>query len=148
MKRRLLMLSLLLALVVTAVVLYGRGGSRQGFATPAECLDAYRDASKDGDVTRYLSCLGEPLRSEKRRSIQAVDLIRDMAGVKGWTRHEAVIRDRIADVDVDLVRATGSFRLSFHLQRTDQGWVIVALDGPREQRSPVPYRTPVGNEPE
>src|SRR5262249_8180742 len=148
MKRRRLLLVLILTLALVALVLYGRPRSLQGFATPGECLDAYRDAGKDGDVARYLSCLGEPLRSEKRQSVRAADLVRGMEGVTGWGGDEPVIRDGVADVDVDLVRKTGTFRLSFRLQRADQGWVIVAVDGPRERPAPVPYGTLVGEGPE
>jgi hypothetical protein len=148
MKRRRLVIGLVLLLAVVALVLYGRSKSPQGFTTPGDCLDAYRDASKDGDVARYLSCLGEPLRSAKQQSVSAADLIREMDGVKGWSRHEPVIRDRTADVEVDLVRKTGIFRLGFRLQRAEYGWLIVALDGPHERPSQVPYGTPVGEGPE
>jgi hypothetical protein len=148
MTRRRLLVAMGLILALGALVLYGRPRSSQGFATPGECLDAYRDASKEGDVARYLSCLGEPLRSEKQQAVTAADLIRGMQGVKGWSRHEPVIREEMADVDVDLVRQSGTYRLSFRLQRVNHGWVIVALDGPHERNSPVPYGTPATEKPD
>jgi hypothetical protein len=148
MKRRRLLIGLILVPVLALLVLYGRPRAPQGFATPAECLDAYRDASKDGDVARYLSCLSESLRSEKRQSVQAADLVREMDGVKGWSRHEPVMRDGTADVDVDLVRQTGTFRLVFHLRQVDSGWVIVGLDGPHEQPPTIRFGTPAATGPE
>ena len=148
MKRRRLLIGMALILALGALAYYGRPRAQQGFVTPAECLDAFRDACKDGDVSRYLDCLGEPLRSEKQRSVTATELVRQMEGVKSWTRHEPVIRNGAADVEVDLVRKTGTSRLSFHLQHTERGWVIVALDGPHQRTSPVLYGTPAGAHPE
>jgi hypothetical protein len=143
MKRRRLLVGMGFMLGLGALVLYGRPRLPEGFATPAACLDAYRDASKQGALDRYLSCLGEPLRSEKQRSATVEGLIRGMDGVKSWTRHEAVIREGMADVDVDLVRKAGTYRLSFRLQRMERGWVIVVINGPHERTSPVQYGTPV-----
>ena len=42
-------------------------GGSTGFATPAACRDAYRDAVQEADAAAYLRCLGEPLRAETRR---------------------------------------------------------------------------------
>src|SRR5262249_5375037 len=35
------------------------------FASPEDCIQAYAEACKEGDVSSYLDCLAEPLRSQR-----------------------------------------------------------------------------------
>ena len=150
MKRRRLVLLLVVGLGLAALLVYGPPRRPTGFATPADCLDAYRDASKDGDMARYLRCLGEPLRSEQQRTLDSDALRRRLEDVKGWTRLEPVIQELSAYVDVDQVRTSGTARVRFHLQRVDQGqgWLIVRVDAPKEVPAPVPYGTHVSEVPD
>src|SRR5262249_39254045 len=124
MKRRRLVL--ILALAVSAMVGYWSMRRPPGDPTPAACLDAYPDALADGDVARYRSCLGEPLRTEKR-SLTSPELRLEMEGLKGWTCLEPVIEGTTARVDVDQIRPAGTCRVRFHLQRSGRGWLIVGL---------------------
>src|SRR5262245_1274105 len=106
-RRVVLTLALTLALLALAVFTSWRAGPAN-FATPADCRDALREASAAGDVGRYLSCLGEPLRSEKQRSLRPEDLRRDMEGVKSWSQLEPEARGTTATVEVDKVREGGT----------------------------------------
>src|SRR5690348_15577369 len=73
--RRRLLLSLLAVAVAAGllVLALSRPQGRQGFATPAECVEGYAAASKSGDVPRYLGCLAEPLRSRTRQQFPEPD---------------------------------------------------------------------------
>jgi hypothetical protein len=148
MKRRRLVFLLVLSLGLAALIVSELPRRPSGFATPADCLDAYRDASKDGDVARYLSCLGEPLRSEKERALNRANLLRTMEDIKGWTRLDPVVSQSAAYVDVDQVRTSGTARVRIHLQRYGGGWLIVSVDAPKDVPAPVRYGTHVSEVPE
>jgi len=119
-----------------------------GFATPADCVDAYINASKDGDVAKYLECLGEPLSSEKRR-VTSQDLQRGMEGVGTYARigDNPVIKDSMASVDVEKVRRTGTTPVKFRLENSGKGWLIVGIEEGKEVPSAIRYGTRVGEEP-
>ena len=149
MKRRRVVLLLVLTLALMALaVSWSRRPRETVFATPADCLEALREASTAGDVGRYLSCLDEPLRSEKRRSLRPADLRRDMEGVKGWSQSDPVVRGSAATVEVDQVRVQGTSRVRFRLERSDRGWLIVGIDRPTEIPPPVRYGTHISEAPE
>src|SRR5438046_2771919 len=64
---------------------------RSGFATPAACLEGYREACLAGDLERYERCLAEPLRSEMRQRHPdpqefAEFLRRESKGIKSWVQ--------------------------------------------------------------
>ena len=142
-----LTLALTLALLALAVCRSGRTGPAT-FATPADCLDALREASAAGDVERYLNCLGEPLRSQKQRSLSPGDLRRDLEGVKSWSQLEADVQGTTATVEVDRARASGTSRTRYRLERSGRGWLIVSVGRPREITPPVRYGTHVSEAPE
>jgi hypothetical protein len=142
-----LTVALTLALLALAVSRSWRTGPAN-FATPADCLDALREASAAGDVGRYLGCLGEPLRSQKQRSLRPADLRRDMEGVKSWSQLEPEIQGTTASVEVDRARASGTSRTRFRLERFGGGWLIVGIDRPQEITPPVRYGTHVSEAPE
>ena len=149
MKRRRVVLLLVLTLALMALaVSWSRRPRETVFATPADCLEALREASTAGDVGRYLSCLDEPLRSEKRRSLRPADLRRDMEGVKSWSQFEPEVQGSTASVEVDKVRAGGTSRVRFRLERSARGWLIVEIDPPKEIMPAVPYGTHVSQDPE
>jgi hypothetical protein len=149
-KRRWLLLAALAAgLAVVVLSRIPRGPA--GFATPAECVEAYAEASKNSDVDRYLACLAEPLRSEARHigpEKLAETLRREMAEVKGWAQQPAAEPgDGAATIEVDEIRPAGTRRLRFRLTRTGGGWLIAAVEPPRDVSTPVRYGTRVGAEP-
>ena len=146
-RRVALIVVLTLALLALAVGRSWRTGPAN-FATPAECLDALREASAAGDVGRYLSCLGEPLRSQKQRSLSPADLRRDMEGVKSWSQLEPEVQGTTATVEVDSVRVSGTRRTRFRLERGGRGGLIVGMDRPREIAPPVRFGTHVSEAPE
>jgi hypothetical protein len=149
MKRRRRFLVLALSLGLAALVLYALPRGPSGFATPADCLDAYLDAGKDGDVARYLSCLAEPLRSEKQRALNTGDLLRSMEDVKAWSRLDPmIVQEAAAEVDVDEVRTSGTCRIRFHLLRSRDGWLIVSVDAPKAVPTPIRYGTHVSEVPD
>ncbi len=151
MKWRRMLTILAVTLALLAAALYWSGRQQQsGFATPSDCIGAYRDASKEGDVAKYLNCLGEPLRSDKQRTITSQDLLRDMEGVKSWgeSKDAPVIQDTVAYVNVDKVRPHGTTPIRFRLEKSGQGWLIVGIEQGNETKPAIPYGTRVGEEPQ
>jgi hypothetical protein len=149
MKRRRVVLLLVLTLALMALALSWSWRPRETvFATPADCLEALREASAAGDVGRYLGCLDEPLRSEKRHSLRPADLQRDMDGVKSWTQLDPEVQGSTASGEVDRVRAGGTSRIRFRLEQSARGWLVVGIDPPKEITPPIPYGTHVSQAPE
>jgi hypothetical protein len=150
-RRRLLPLALTCA-VLAGVVAWSLRSRPVACRTPAECLDAYRDAWRAGDAGRYRRCLGEPLRSEVRHDYPADDALaaalrREARGVKGWVAvGPPAEQGGRAVVDVDEVRETGQRRLRFSLEQSSDGWLVVRVETGTEQPPAVRYGTPVGEE--
>lgn len=117
-----------------------------GFATPSDCMDAYLEALQEGDVAKYTSCLGEPLRSQSQESSSS-SLRAQMREVRSWVQHEPVIEGPTATVDVDEVRLDVR-RVPFRLERTRKGWLIVGIGPPKEITPPVRPGTHVNEAPE
>jgi hypothetical protein len=123
-----------------------------GCATPAECLEAYREACRAGDAARYRRCLGEPLRSEVRQNYPddaalAEALRRETRGVKGWAEVGAPDEQGERTIaSVEEVRATGQRRLRVYLDHSQAGWLIVRVERGPEQTPEVRYGTRVGEE--
>jgi hypothetical protein len=128
---------------LVVVLILSRPAGPAGFATPADCLDAYREASLAGDVTGLLSCLAEPLRSRHQAGLTAESARRELKGVKNWTVRDPVVNETTAAVDVELVRQGGKSLLRFHLRRGATGWLISGIDPPKELPVKIPYGTPV-----
>jgi hypothetical protein len=147
-RRRVVLLLVLMPVLMALAVFWSRRPLETGFATPADCLEALREASAAGDVGRYLSCLDEPLRSEEQRSLRPADLQRGIEGVKSWTQLEPEVRGSNASVEVDRVRAGGTSRIRFRLERSAKGWLIVGVDPPKDITPPIPYGTHVSQAPE
>jgi hypothetical protein len=134
-----------------------RPAGREGFTTPAECVEAYGTASKGGDVEQYLRCLAEPLRSRTRQHFPetgrlAEALRQDMEGVKGWVvASTPAVEGNTAAADVDVVRQDGVRRLHFRLERSGGGWLVAGVSSPQARPAAIPYGThvkDVGGEPE
>jgi hypothetical protein len=152
MKRLRMRMVLVLTLAFLALALYW-SPRRAGYATPTECLDRYGEAGRAGDVARYRSCLGEPLRSEMERRFPdaaalAEFLRASMKDIKSWVQLEPRIDGSAARVDVEEVRVTGQRRLRFQLARSGKGWLIVGIEQPQEVSPVIPYGTHISKVPE
>jgi hypothetical protein len=147
MKRfRVPLLALLAVVLLVGAALWSQGRAA-GFASPAECVEAYRDACAAGDAAKALACLGGPLRAEGERSASAAALTRELAGVVSWAQHEPEVSGTAAHVDVDRGRRDGVQRVRFRLERGRTGWVIVGIDPPKDLPTTVPYGTHVSKVP-
>lgn len=153
MKRFRLVGFLLLTLVVLALAVYW-SPRPAGYATPTECLNAYWEAGQAGDVARYRSCLGEPLRSAMEQRFPdaaawAEFLRASVKDIKSWVQLlDSQIQGPAARVDVEEVRLAGKRRLRFHLAHSGSGWLIVAIEQPQEVPALIPYGTHVSKVPE
>jgi hypothetical protein len=118
---------------------------RAGHATPGNCVEAYYEACLAGDTTRYLSCLGEPLRTETRgRFAGASDLATALrhgtADLKNWVRQgdgAAEGADHI--LEVEEVRTPGVRRVRFRLRQVNGSWLIFSIETGPETPAAVPY---------
>jgi len=142
-------LTLVVVTIITWALAISWSQRQAGFATPAACLDAYRDASPAGNVEKYWSCLAEPLRSEMQRQHPnsrelAESLRREMKAVKTWVQLlESDATVATVQVDVDEVRVDGNRRIRFHLQRSGSGWLIAGMEQPKIIPAGIPYGTHV-----
>ncbi len=123
------------------------------FDTPEACLNAFRDAKAAGNAEGYLRCLGEPLRSQTRRHFhdeqELGQALRDeMKVVKSWTVKERPESQAMKGMAlVEEVSSSGVRELRMQLERTGDGWRIVALEQGKERPASLPYGTAVGKEP-
>jgi hypothetical protein len=146
---RLRLLALLGGAVAVLVLLAVRRPGRQPpstFATPEDCVQAYAEACQEGDVAGYRRCLAEDLRagSERQDAGKLAMLLRaSMAGVKSWVQAGPSIEGDEAQVDVDVVRPEGTRRIRFHLARSSAGWLIKAVEAPRDVPTPIRFGTHV-----
>ena len=124
-----------------------------GFTTPAACLDAYREATRAGNVEGYLRCFAEPLRAEIQRQQTdrkrlAESLRQEMKDVKTWVQlPDSESEESTAQVNVDEVRIHGTRRLRFRLRHLSNGWLIVGIDLPKLVPAGIPYGTHVSKVP-
>jgi hypothetical protein len=139
-------LILLIAALLAGVALWSQRRAA-GFASPAECVEAYRDACAAGDLATAHTCLGDPLRSESERSSDAESLKREMAGVVSWAQHDPEVSGTTAHVDVDRGRRDGVQRVRFRLERGRGGWLIVGIDPPKDVPTAIPYGTHISKVP-
>jgi hypothetical protein len=128
--------------------------TRTGFATPASCLDAYREASLAGDVERSWRCLALSLRADIQRRHPnpkelAESMRREMKDVKTWVQLPALVSEgSTVQVNVDEVRIDGNRSIRFRLQRSENGWLITGIDPPKLVPAGIPYGTHVSKVPE
>ncbi len=145
--RRVVLLAGISIAVLVAALTWSRLAKPRGFATPEDCLGAFRDATLDGDAARYRSCLGEPLRSQVQQGYPddgalASALREGVQGVKHWV--EAGRPEEQGDravARVDEVRVTGQRRLQVYLERSHAGWRIVRVEKGEEKPAAVRYGT-------
>ena len=143
---RLLVLLTVVGIALVGIRFWPGRMATKGAATPAECLDSYYESLQSGDVDKYLRCLDEPYREEVgQRSFDSarrdVKDVRNLVQIAGPAETGSPLW-----VDVDEVRAAGVRRLRYHLRQHERGWVIAAIDPPREMPTPIRYGTPIGDE--
>jgi hypothetical protein len=133
--------------LLAAVFFASRRTTTKPAASPAECLDDYYESLRSGEINKYLNCLGEPYRSHAGQD--SFDAARRAAkDVKNRVQVAAPVEEGSSVwLDVDEVRADGVRRSRFHLRQAGSGWVIVAIDPPRELPTSIRYGTRVGEEP-
>ena len=147
MKRfRVVALFLLVGTILVAVALWSQRLA-VGFASPAECVETYRNACAAGDLAMARTCLSSPLRAESERSGDAESLKREMAGVVSWAQHDPEVSGTTANVDVDRGRREGVQRVRFRLEQRGGRWLIVAIEPPQPLPTLVPYGTHVSKVP-
>ncbi|GIW79884.1 MAG: hypothetical protein KatS3mg105_1691 [Gemmatales bacterium] len=123
--------------------------SRQnGYPSPQDCLDAYAEARKAGNVPMFLGCLAPPLRQRMNTQFPDADAFAEslrgsMKDVKSWVQLDAVVDGATATVDVDEVLASGTRRIRFHLERTGQNWLISKIEAPKDVPGTIPFGTDV-----
>jgi hypothetical protein len=147
--RLLVLVGLTLAVLIAALA-WSRSAKERRYATPEDCLAAFRDATLDQDAARYRSCLGEPLRSQVQSryaddAALAAALREEIQGVKHWVeagRPEA--QDDRAVAVVEEVRVTGQRRLQVYLEHSRAGWLIVRVEKGDEKPAAVRYGTTAG----
>jgi hypothetical protein len=135
-------------LVLALVIVWSRRPAEKGFATPAECLDVYCNASKTGNAERYLSCLAEPLRSEMRQRFPDTGQLGEhlrlgMSNVSTWAQHPEMNDGSSAVINLEEVHGSSGRWIRFHLERSGKGWLITHIGQPEEK--PLSFRpgTPV-----
>jgi hypothetical protein len=147
MKRLRFSLLVLAALALLAGVAWWAQRRSPGFADPAECVEAYREACAAGDVAGYLACLADPVRAEAERTATPAALQKELAGVVSWAQREPSVSGAAAHVDVERGRRDGVQRIRFQLRRCRGGWSIVGIDSPQPVPTVVPYGTHVSKVP-
>jgi hypothetical protein len=145
--------ALLLFLPVVAILglaAYWAARNREGFATPLDCLEAYRDACLAGDGRAQLRCMGDELLAEKKREFPDLEALgkssrESMQDLKSWTaRGPASSSDgREAVVGVEETRPAGKRLVRFRLRLSDRGWIISAIESPQALPAGIPYGTHV-----
>lgn len=144
--RMVVLLAVTLSLLAAALF-WARRTTTARAATPAECLDDYYESLRSGNIEKYQECFGEAYRARlAQRSFAAacreMDDVKDLVQLPGPAETGGPLW-----VDVDEVRTSGVRRLRYHLRSQGSGWVIVAIDPPREIAAPIRYGTRVGDEP-
>ncbi len=146
-KSRSLILLVVAVCLLASVYWWSRRSSPRGTERPEQCLDDYYESLQSGERDKWRRCLDEPLRARMeqhdfdiaRRELKDV---KNLVQIAGPAESETV-----RWVDVDEVRPAGVRRLRYHLRRDSRGWIIAAIDPPREISSPTRYGAPVGDEP-
>ena len=150
-RRRVFLVGGLTLVLLAAVLALPRLAKRAEFATPADCLAAFRDASLDGDAQRYRTCLGGALRGETDRTFAddaklTASLQAARQGLKHWVETAPAITSRNrATAAVDEVRVTGQRRLRIQMELFPSGWLITRIEREQEKPAPIRYGTAAGD---
>lgn len=129
-------LSLVATLTIGAFLLLWYRPTLPRFATPASCLETYRDAARDGDAARFHTCLAEPLQADAAPLFAQAQ--RDLQPVRHWNQYAPEIDGDRATILVDQVRTDGMIhRIHYRLERFRSGWRVVAIGQAEFIRPPV-----------
>ena len=153
MKNRVVAIVVILLLIVVAFALRSRERLPD---TPEETVTELFAAASEGDDRAYLRLLTGELRKslEQARSQAGVeafraDLRRSMQGVKGHalTRSDDAPSGMVA-LDVELTFADRNEIQRMLLEPKSGGWLISSIGTAEMVKPPIPYGTPVYEEPE
>jgi hypothetical protein len=133
-----LAIPLTMAVLILAMALRWASGSK-GFATPGECVEAYRDAILADDADRFRECLADTLRSPPPPITEAIRT--PMKEIKGWSQSVETLDSRSAVVTVDEIRTASTRRVRYRLERTSGGWLIAEIGQAKDVPTTVPYGT-------
>ena len=140
-------------LVVLAVALRSRGRLPE---TPEQTVADFFSAASDGDDRDYLRLttgeLRESLasaRSQAGAEAFRAELRRSAAGIKGLavTRADDAPSNLVA-IDVEIVFADRNERQRMLCEQKRGGWAIAAIEQAQMVKPPIPYGTPVFEEPQ
>lgn len=144
--------ALIVLLAAVALLMRGRGRLPE---TPEDTVTALFDAAERGDAAGYLRLLTGELRIsvESTRSQLGPDkyvesLRRSVAGIKNFAMfRSAAAAPGNVGLDVELVFVDRNELQRFLLVEQNGGWAIAAIERAEMRKPPVPYGTPVFEEP-
>jgi len=154
---------LTVALVVVALLLRNRDDIPEVVSpphsnpiqTPSHAMSALLQAAGDEDAEEYLRLTGGDLR-------QSMDQMRAELGAEGFREHlrkfaagvkgvavfgEDATEANVVTLDVEFIFADRNERQRVTLARRGDGWVITSMDRAQMVKPPIPYGTPVFEEP-
>ncbi len=147
-------LGILLAMVLAGVAALLRSRDRSA-VTPAGAVSKLIDAAREADINAYLGLTGGQLRTEleQTRAEMGDDGFRehlrrfaqDIKGLAILTSGEP--EGDTAILDVEFVFADRNERQRTTFARRGRGWIITSMDTVEMVKPPIPYGTPVFEEP-
>lgn len=152
MKKWSLRIAVLVALVAAAFLLRARHRLPD---TPKAAVSAFFDAAARGDDRAYLRLASGELRNSLENTKAQLgtpkfqeSLRRSAAGIKGLavTRTGGAPADFVA-VDVEIVFADRNERQRMLLAPQGSGWTIASIEAAERVEPPIPYGTPVFEQP-
>jgi hypothetical protein len=147
-------LGILLAIVLAGVALVLRS-REQSAATPSAAVSSMIQAAREADINRYLGVTSGRLRAELEQT-------RAEMGDEGFREHlrrfgedikgQAILgsgepEGDTAILDVEFVFADRNERQRTTFVRRGKGWTIASVDAIEMVKPPIPYGTPVFEEP-
>lgn len=149
MKKRMLQIVLVVALVLLALALRNRDRASLP-QKPEETVSQFFTAAGEGDDRAYLRLVTGELRKalENDRTQAGAEafrqsLRRSAAGIKGLAVSRIDETDQLVTLDVEIVFTDRNERQQMLLERKPGGWVISAMEKSQRQDPPIPYGTPV-----
>jgi len=148
-------LRLLVVAVLVVLALALRSRSRLP-ETPEKAVSEFFSAASDGDDRAYLRLTSGELRqslatarSQAGAEAFRAELRRSAAGIKGMalTRADDAPSNLVA-IDVEIVFADRNERQRMLCEPKQGGWAIAAIGQAQMVKPPIPYGTPVFEEPQ
>jgi len=153
MSKRALQIAVIVALVVLAFLLRSRDRLPQ---SPEDTVSAFFDAAGRGDDDAYLRLVWGQLRESLGNTRDQLgadafrkDIQRSVAGIKGLAITQSNdARPGTTAIDVEIVFADRNERQRMLLLQERNGWVITSIEKATMVKPPIPYGTPVFEEPQ